>query len=135
MGFINNMGEFSPFLLKPVLRVIPGISYRGNLYDSEYTSNHITGESDKIGLTSFNDSLHGLVGQGLISLAVMKVSQLWETMNLRREGEYLGNSELSFFVNMKLWLFGSSNACKKQDRQNNTEEFRWYNRTIEQEIT
>lgn len=33
---------------------------------------------------------------------------------------------------MKLWLFGSSNACKKQDRQNNTEEFHWYNRTIEQ---
>ena len=44
----------------------------------------------------------------------------------------MGNSELSFFVNMKLWLFGSSNACKKQDRQNNTEESHWYNRTIEQ---
>ena len=42
----------------------------------------------------------------------------------------MGNSELSFFVNMKLWLFGSSNACKKQDRQNNTEEFHWYNKKI-----
>ena len=90
MGFINNTGEFSPFLLEPVLRVIPGVSYKGSLYGSEYTSNHITGESDKIGLTSFNDSLHGLVGQGLISLAVMKVSQLWETMNLRKRRGILG---------------------------------------------